>query len=162
LDLTKYPAKSGLGFTKFISHMSKGCHDILTRLLAYCPEQRLSAKQALAHPHFKDLVEKELKASKITVNNFKFLLTNCSNNSETNLLTTEASHTPRENSMILNTIVNNSEKIVKKMKDKINLPKINLKGVSYAEKKNSNRSHSIEVIISLVRKRIARNCRRLI
>jgi serine/threonine protein kinase len=40
-------------------------------MLAYNPEDRYSAKQALSHPYFKDLVEQELKLSKMSSNNFK-------------------------------------------------------------------------------------------
>jgi hypothetical protein len=33
-------------------------------LLIYNPEERFSAKQALAHPFFKEVIEQELKQSK--------------------------------------------------------------------------------------------------
>ena len=36
------------------------------KLLTYNPEERFSAKQALAHPYFKELVEMELKQSKLS------------------------------------------------------------------------------------------------
>jgi serine/threonine protein kinase len=40
--------------------------------LTYNPDERYSAKNALAHPFFKELVEQELKLSKMSFNNYNF------------------------------------------------------------------------------------------
>jgi serine/threonine protein kinase len=65
-----FPHKNGLGISKFLSHVSSECQDLITKLLAYNPEERFSSKQALNHPYFKDLVEQEIKLSKMSSNNF--------------------------------------------------------------------------------------------
>jgi serine/threonine protein kinase len=59
-----------LGIQRFLTHVSYECVDLITKLLAYNPDERLSAKQALSHPYFKDLVEQEAKMSKMSMNNF--------------------------------------------------------------------------------------------
>lgn len=46
---------------KLIPHCSSDCVDVIVRLLAYDPDDRLSARQAVKHPYFKDLRAAELK-----------------------------------------------------------------------------------------------------
>jgi renal tumor antigen len=38
-----------------LNHASPDCRDLITRLLAYNPDERLSARQALRHPWFRTL-----------------------------------------------------------------------------------------------------------
>lgn len=64
--------KKGLGISKFLTHVSVDCQDIIHKLLIYNPDERYSAKNALAHPFFKELVEQELKQSKMSFNNYNF------------------------------------------------------------------------------------------
>ena len=40
------------------------------KMLVYNPDERLSAKQALSHPYFKDLVEQEAKMGKASMIGF--------------------------------------------------------------------------------------------
>lgn len=40
-----------------ISDIEDDALDLLTKLLEYDPDKRLSASQALAHPYFKELTE---------------------------------------------------------------------------------------------------------
>jgi len=67
-----FTQKPGIGITKFLTHVSPECQDIISRMLTYIPEDRISAKQALNHSYFKDLVEQETKMqAKQSLNNFK-------------------------------------------------------------------------------------------
>lgn len=62
--------KQGLGVARFLTHVSTECVDLVLKLLTYNPDERLSAKQALSHPYFKDLVEQETKMSKMSMIGF--------------------------------------------------------------------------------------------
>lgn len=50
-----FPHKDGTGIAKLIPHCSSDCVNLIEKLLAYDPEERISARQALKHPYFKDL-----------------------------------------------------------------------------------------------------------
>lgn len=54
-----FPPKEGTGIAKLIPHVNPECTDLVTKLLAYNPDDRLSARQALRHPYFKELREAE-------------------------------------------------------------------------------------------------------
>ena len=46
---------SGSGVAALLKHASRGCIDLISRLCTYDPDDRLSAKQALRHPYFKEI-----------------------------------------------------------------------------------------------------------
>ena len=50
-----FPKKEGTGIAKLIPHVSAEAQDVMTKLLIYNHEGRISASQALKHPYFKDL-----------------------------------------------------------------------------------------------------------
>ncbi len=51
-----FPRQYGKGIAgPYMKHASKQCCDLVTQLCAYDPDERLTAKQALRHPYFKDL-----------------------------------------------------------------------------------------------------------
>lgn len=54
-----FPPKEGTGIPKLIPHVPPECVDLICKLLAYNPDERLSARQALRHPYFRDLREAE-------------------------------------------------------------------------------------------------------
>jgi renal tumor antigen len=54
-----FPAVEGSGFEKNISHVSPLGRDVIKKMLSYVSEERISARQALKHPYFKDLVQQE-------------------------------------------------------------------------------------------------------
>ena len=56
-DITISYNKKGCGINKYLSHSSPEFIDLIMKMLNYNPEERLSAKQALQHPFFKDLAE---------------------------------------------------------------------------------------------------------
>jgi len=55
----KFPEKHGTGLRSLIPRVSAECIDLLNNLLAYSPDARYTAKQALKHPYFRDLYEQE-------------------------------------------------------------------------------------------------------
>ncbi|BBN01677.1 renal tumor antigen [Marchantia polymorpha subsp. ruderalis] len=55
----KFPQQDGTGIGRLIPHASPACVELLNRLLAYNPDDRLSARQALRHIYFKELREKD-------------------------------------------------------------------------------------------------------
>jgi len=61
MDFT-FPHKEGTGIEKLIPHVSAECVELITRLLAYNPDERMSARQALRHPYFRDLRAAEMRA----------------------------------------------------------------------------------------------------
>lgn len=64
--------KKGIGISKYLSHVSPECIDIIQKMLTYVPDERISSKQALNHPYFKDLVEQDTKVqAKQSLSNFK-------------------------------------------------------------------------------------------
>eukprot|EP01017_Pseudomicrothorax_dubius_P040013 TRINITY_DN6212_c0_g1_i2.p1 TRINITY_DN6212_c0_g1~~TRINITY_DN6212_c0_g1_i2.p1 ORF type:complete len:389 (-),score=81.23 TRINITY_DN6212_c0_g1_i2:59-1225(-) len=70
-----FPQKEGKGIAKYIPHASQEAIDLIEKLLAYNPDDRLTAKQALKHPYFKDLVEQERRAQMPAGPNSTFRLT---------------------------------------------------------------------------------------
>jgi len=69
-----FPHKAGIGINKFLSHTSQDCQDLITKLLVYNPEERISAKQALNHPYFKEQKKQDDKLMKMsTLSNINLL-----------------------------------------------------------------------------------------
>lgn len=56
-----FPQKEGTGIAQLIPHVSSDCQELIIKLLAYNPDERPTAKQALNHPYFKDLRSQEKK-----------------------------------------------------------------------------------------------------
>ncbi|GBG91254.1 hypothetical protein CBR_g52140 [Chara braunii] len=54
-----FPPKEGSGIEKLIPHAQPECVELINKLLAYNPDERLSARQALRHAYFKELRENE-------------------------------------------------------------------------------------------------------
>ncbi|KAJ1616441.1 hypothetical protein T492DRAFT_895487, partial [Pavlovales sp. CCMP2436] len=58
-----FPHKNATPFAKLIAHASSDAVDLIAKLLAYNPEDRISARQALRHPLFRDIREAEKRGS---------------------------------------------------------------------------------------------------
>jgi serine/threonine protein kinase len=52
-----FPKKEGTGIGKLIPNVSAECREIITKMLIYNADHRMSAGQALKHPYFKELRE---------------------------------------------------------------------------------------------------------
>jgi renal tumor antigen len=63
IDLNFTP-KEGTGIAKLLPHASSDCIDLICKLLEYNPELRITARQALRHPYFKELRDAEKKQRK--------------------------------------------------------------------------------------------------
>jgi len=59
MDFNFPPNQEGTGIEKMIPHIATDCIDLIAKLLAYNPDERLSARQGLRHPWFRDLREAE-------------------------------------------------------------------------------------------------------
>ncbi|XP_073248059.1 MAPK/MAK/MRK overlapping kinase-like [Porites lutea] len=54
-----FPQKSGTGVRVLLPHVTSECVDLIEQMCAYDPDERISAKQALRHPYFKQLREQD-------------------------------------------------------------------------------------------------------
>jgi renal tumor antigen len=54
-----FPPREGSGIAPLIPHASPECTDLICSLLQYDPDARLSARQALRHPYFRELREQD-------------------------------------------------------------------------------------------------------
>lgn len=52
-----FTKKEGTGIGKLIPNVSQDCREIITKMLIYNADHRMSAGQALKHPYFKELRE---------------------------------------------------------------------------------------------------------
>ena len=57
-----FPPKEGTGISQLIPHVAPECQELIAKLLAYTPDDRLTAKQALNHPCFKEFRTQEQKS----------------------------------------------------------------------------------------------------
>lgn len=59
-----FPKKKGTGLRKLLPNASPDCLDLLEKMLAYNPDDRITSRQALRHPYFKELRDKERMSAK--------------------------------------------------------------------------------------------------
>jgi serine/threonine protein kinase len=62
--------QKGIGIQRYLTHVSPCVVDLITKMLIYDPDKRLTAKQCLSHECFKEFVEQELKMTKMSQINF--------------------------------------------------------------------------------------------
>ena len=62
--------QKGIGIQRYLSHVSPNIVDLISKMLIYDPDKRLTAKECLNHECFKELVEQDLKMTKMSQINF--------------------------------------------------------------------------------------------
>lgn len=62
-----FPPQNFVGFDAQLSHVSKDAIDLLYRLLAYDPELRISAEDALRHAYFREFWDMESAAPNLNL-----------------------------------------------------------------------------------------------
>ena len=62
--------QKGIGIKRYLNHVSPTTIDLISKMLIYDPDKRPTAKQCLNHECFKDLVEQDLKMTKMSQINF--------------------------------------------------------------------------------------------
>ena len=62
--------QKGIGIQRYLTHVSPNVIDLISKMLIYDPDKRPTAKECLNHECFKDLIEQELKMTKISQINF--------------------------------------------------------------------------------------------
>ncbi|XP_064603016.1 MAPK/MAK/MRK overlapping kinase-like [Liolophura sinensis] len=58
-----FPSKKGTGMERLLPHAPKEAIELIYKLCAYDPEERLSAKQSLRHPYFKEYRDADRRAA---------------------------------------------------------------------------------------------------
>ena len=61
----EFPVQKGIGIPKLIPHASPDCIDLIVKLLKYDASERITAREAMRHPYFRDVKEPERKASTV-------------------------------------------------------------------------------------------------
>jgi len=61
-----FPHREGTGIDKLIPQVTPLAKDLISKLLTYSAEERISARQALKHPYFKDIRDQE-QPSRVTI-----------------------------------------------------------------------------------------------
>ena len=62
-----FPAKVGTGIIPLIPHATPECQELISKLLTYNPDERMTARQALNSPYFKDLKAQDSKVSQANI-----------------------------------------------------------------------------------------------
>ena len=62
-----FPPKEGSGIDRHIAHLCPEARDLINKMLTYNAEERITAKEALNHPYFKDFVEDNRRAPSPTI-----------------------------------------------------------------------------------------------
>lgn len=57
-----FPPQKAVGFPQLLPNVASDCVDLITKLLKYDASERITAREAMRHPYFKDIRESEAKA----------------------------------------------------------------------------------------------------
>lgn len=62
-----FPESVGTGIKQLIPHVSADCQELISKLLTYNPDERMTARQALNSPYFKELRTQDTKVSQANI-----------------------------------------------------------------------------------------------
>jgi serine/threonine protein kinase len=60
-----FPPQKGMGIPQLIPHASPDCIDLIVKLLKYDASERISAREAMRHPYFRDVKEPDRRPSQV-------------------------------------------------------------------------------------------------
>ena len=67
LLLVDFPPQRGVGIRQLVPHATTDCIDLIVQLLKYDASERITAREAMRHPFFKDMKEPDRKSSTASV-----------------------------------------------------------------------------------------------
>jgi renal tumor antigen len=59
-----FPPQKGVGIAQLVPHASADCVDLLTKMLKYDASERITSREAMRHPYFRDIRDVEMSQSK--------------------------------------------------------------------------------------------------
>ena len=143
-DQFSFENQKGIGLNKYLAHINPKIVDLISKMLAYDPDKRLTAKQCLNHECFKDLLEQDLKLNKMSQVNFyqNSLLMKSFNDSNSYLKMDDSMLYKNNNNNRNNNQNNNSHSKSKSIKQKKESSNINLIGNGIIKNQNVNNKYN--------------------
>jgi serine/threonine protein kinase len=151
-DQFSFENQKGTGLNKYLAHINPKIVDLISKMLAYDPDKRLTAKQCLNHECFKDLLEQDLKLNKMSQVNFyqNSLLMKSFNDSNSYLKMDDSMLYKNNNNNRNNNQNNNSHSKSKLIKQKKESSNINLIGNGIIKNQNVNNKYNYNKLLPAI------------
>ena len=151
-DQFSFENQKGIGLNKYLAHINPKIVDLISKMLAYDPDKRLTAKQCLNHECFKDLLEQDLKLNKMSQVNFyqNLLLMKSFNDSNSYLKMDDSMLYKNNNNNRINNQNNNSHSKSKLIKQKKESSNINLIGNGIIKNQNVNNKYNYNKLLPAI------------
>jgi len=151
-DQFSFENQKGTGLNKYLAHINPKIVDLISKMLAYDPDKRLTAKQCLNHECFKDLLEQDLKLNKMSQVNFyqNSLLMKSFNDSNSYLKMDDSMLYKNNNNNRNNNQNNNSHSKSKSIKQKKESSNINLIGNGIIKNQNVNNKYNYNKLLPAI------------
>lgn len=65
-----FPPQKGVGIAQLVPHASADCIDLMVKLLKYDAAERITSREAMRHPYFRDIRDNEMSQSKTAANSY--------------------------------------------------------------------------------------------
>ena len=144
--------QKGTGLNKYLGHINPKIVDLINKMLAYDPDERLTAKQCLNHECFRDLLEQDLKMNKMSQVNFykNSLLMKSFNDSNSYLKMDDSIQYKNNNNNRNSNQNNNSHSKSKSIKPKKESSNINLIGNGIIKNQNINNKYNYNKLLPAI------------